>query len=497
MPGRSSSLLATGPRRVLAGLCLVALVAATAGWSIPRGPVTTTQAVSWLGVLVAVGWLSGWLARTRWLIPAGPAVFALTFELARIRVDGPTVDGISLSGIYGVIALLGGRGIDALLLLLPLAVGTGWGVWWARGRERRAAGQERPRRIAGTAGLVLASIVVTALVAGLLRPASTALIKTDGGKVLPGSIAELVDVPIGGHDQAIMLRGVSTAAPILLFLEGGPGGTAIGRIRNSGEALERDFIVAVWDQRGAGKSYDALEPTETLTLESMVDDTVEVTRYLLDRFGQQRLYLVGSSWGTIIGTLAAQRHPELFHAWVGTGQMVDPFETDQLMYAETLADARSSGDDAFVGKLEALGPPPYRNTLDYPTAISSNPKWMQFEHGADHRSSSEYPASLFVGEYALIEQLRGMAAIAETFHVLYPQLEGTDFRVDVPSLSVPVYLVEGRHEAAGRSVLARQWFDGLRAPSKQWVEFDMSGHTPPYDEPGRFAELMRQISHAG
>jgi pimeloyl-ACP methyl ester carboxylesterase len=118
---------------------------------------------------------------------------------------------------------------------------------------------------------------------------------------------------------------------------------------------------------------------------------------------------------------------------------------------------------------------------------------MDFEHGEDYNAAAEYPASLGVGEYSLIEQLRGMAAIAETFNVLYPQLNDTDFRIQVPSLDVPVFLVEGRYEAAGRETLARQWFELLSAPSKKYVVFENSGHTPPSDEPGHFAEFMEDV----
>ena len=264
-----------------------------------------------------------------------------------------------------------------------------------------------------------------------------------------------------------MLRGVSAEAPVLLFLEGGPGGTGIGRIRNSGEDLEQNFVVATWDQRGTGKSYDALEPTSTLTVEQMVEDTIEVTDYLRDRFDKQKIYLVGSSWGTIIGTMAVQRSPEQFHAYVGTGQMVDPFETDKLMYAESHHGRRRPAVMT-IGRqdLRELGPPPYDDTLDYPVAIASNPKWIHFEHGDDYSAASEYPASLFVREYSLVEQLRGMAAIAETFNVLYPQLSDTDFRVDVPRLDVPVYLVEGGTKPPAARRLAREWFDLLSAPTR-------------------------------
>jgi pimeloyl-ACP methyl ester carboxylesterase len=191
--------------------------------------------------------------------------------------------------------------------------------------------------------------------------------------------------------------------------------------------------------------------------------------------------------------MAVQRSPGKFAAYVGTGQMVDPFATDKLMYAESIYDAQARGDDSAVKTLRALGPPPYDDTLDYPVAIASNPKLMSYQHGADYTPASEYPASLFVGEYTLIQQLRGMAAIAETFHVLYPQLTDTDFRVDIPSLDVPVYLLEGQHEAAGRETLAREWFDLLEAPSKRYTVFEKSGHDPPYDEPGHFSEFMANV----
>jgi pimeloyl-ACP methyl ester carboxylesterase len=469
-----------------------ALMAVLAGWLVPRGPVTTPEAVIGLVAALLVGFAAGWLLRSRWALLLAPAVFVPVFELARMRVDGPTVDGISLDGVYGVIALLGGRGVDALLVLLPMVVGASWGAVTER-RSRRPVAEAPRRHLVRRGVLALGTAAVLVLVAGLLRPASTEAITGPDGDPVSGSIAALADVRIGGHDQAIMLRGVSVEAPVLLFLEGGPGGTALGRIRNAGEDLEQDFVVATWDQRGTGKSYDALEPTSTLTVEQMVEDTIAVTDYLRDRFDEQKIYVVGSSWGTTIGTLAVQRSPELFHAYVGTGQMVDQFETDRLMYAENLADARAGGHDDRVEALESIGEPPYDDSLDYPVAISSNPKWMDFEHGDDYDVSSEYPGSLFVREYTLIEQLRGMGAIAETFAVLYPQLRDTDFRVDVPSLEVPVFVVGGRHEAAGRSTLAREWFELLEAPTKEWVDFEKSGHTPPYDEPGRFAAFMRHV----
>ena len=247
------------------------------------------------------------------------------------------------------------------------------------------------------------------------------------GTSFEGSIAELVTVPIGGHDQSLMLRGADADAPVLLFLEGGPGGTATGSMRVAGGPLEADFVVATWDQRGTGASADTLEPTSTLTLDQMVADTIEVTEYLHDRFDGQDIYLVGSSWGTTLGVLAVQQRPDLYRAYIGTGQMVDQFETDKLMYAESLAYAERSGMRRLptaCGRSASR-----RTTTRLPTP---RPRGQPRVGGLPARRRLhmrvEYPQSLFVKEFTLTEQIRAAAGMFETFAVLYPQLEDVDFR---------------------------------------------------------------------
>jgi proline iminopeptidase len=91
----------------------------------------------------------------------------------------------------------------------------------------------------------------------------------------------------------------------------------------------------------------------------VLDDTIAVTNHLRDRFGQDRIYLLGQSWGTTLGVLAVQRYPELYTAFIGTGQMVSQLATDTIFYDDTLEWARATGDDDLVADLVAIGPPPY------------------------------------------------------------------------------------------------------------------------------------------
>jgi len=218
-----------------------------------------------------------------------------------------------------------------------------------------------------------------------------------------------------------------------------------------------------------------------------------VTEYLRERFDEKRIYLVGSSWGSTLGVLAAQRRPDLFAAYVGTGQMVNQAETDRRMYAESIAYAQREGKVAFAEQLAAIGPPPYDSMLDYPVAISSNPEWHEFERAPDHSSRSSYPMNLLVPEFSLTEQVRSASALVDTFATLYPQLQGIDFRRDVDQLDVPVYVALGVHEATGRSSLVKEWFPSLSAPSKTLETFEDSGHVPHLDEPGRFAAFMTRV----
>ncbi|CAN5755763.1 alpha/beta hydrolase [soil metagenome] len=352
-------------------------------------------------------------------------------------------------------------------------------------------GRQRTRRLGAVSWLVsaLVSLALVSLMLVVARPASTAPIVGADGEPLQGSVAELTRVPLGSHDQALMIRGRDATNPVLLHLAGGPGGTDLGAMR-ADTGLEEHFVVVTWDQRGTGKSYSALDPVSSLTLEQMVADTIELSEYLRDRFDEQRIYLHGQSWGSTLGVLAVQLRPDLYHAWVGSGQMVSQRETDILFWEDTLAWAEASGEGALAATLRANGPPPYPDILDYEIALSHEHDWNVYP---EFDGSTEMPFTLFVTENELMDQVNGLRAFLDTFSVLYPQLQDIDFRADAPSLDVPVYIIVGAHEARGRAVLADEWFAGFEAPSKERIVFDHSGHRPTFEEPARFVEVMASV----
>jgi pimeloyl-ACP methyl ester carboxylesterase len=472
------------------GWFLAVIVAVGTGlisaWLTPRGPVTTTQALVSIAMALLVGALVGFLTGSRWSLLVTPVTFIVVFELARMGVDGPTVDGIHLDSMYGMIAFVLGRIFHGILVLIPMMLGMVYGIWFAN-----RSGREGAARIGNFGWLVtaLTTIAVVGIAFLIARPAKTAPITRSDGKPLPDSISELTTVSLGGHDQALMIRGRNTQNPVLLYLAGGPGGTDIGAMR-ADVTLEQHFVVVTWEQRGAGKSYPALDPAETLTLEQVIADTIEVTDYLRERFDEDKIYLVGNSWGTTLGVLAVQQHPERYHAFVGTGQMVSLQATDLMFYEDTLAWAEQTGNDALLATLRQNGPPPYDYLLEYEPALSHEHDWNPYP---ELDMSREMPAILFVPENNFMDRINGFRGFLDTFAVLYPQLQEIDFRHDVPRLEVPVYVVLGKHEARGRDVLAREWFKMLEAPSKVLIVFEHSGHRPLFEEPAKFASLMTRI----
>jgi pimeloyl-ACP methyl ester carboxylesterase len=471
---------------VLAAFALAAGFGLMSAWLTPRGPVTTSEALISLGAALVVGVGAGLVLANRWSILVTTVVFAVVFELARLGVEGPTVDAINLSGMYGIIALVLGRVVHGLLVLAPLALGSVYGVSLA-GR----LGHTTSATMGGLGWTLtgMMTLAIAAMAFFIAIPASTAPIFGADGEPLAGSVAELTTVTIGGHDQTMMIRGRSVDNPVLLYLTGGPGGTDIGAIRRD-VTLEQDFTVVAWDQRGAGKSYSALDPTDTFTTEQLVADTVEVTNYLRDRFDEEKIYLVGQSWGSTLGVLAAQQHPELYHAFVGVGQMVSQRETDIMFWEDTLAWAEETGNTGLVETLRRNGPPPYENLMHYDPFIAREHDWNPYP---EFDSNNEMPAILFVPEYGWMDRINAFKGFLDTAGTLYPQLQDIDFRQDVATLDVPVYMVLGEHEARGRAVLAEEWFAMVEAPSKESFIFEGGGHRAHFDRPDEFAEVMGHV----
>lgn len=331
--------------------------------------------------------------------------------------------------------------------------------------------------------------VIVVLLAGLvsvhlLTHGSTPAIRDEHGEVIPGSIALLKPIELRGGPQWVLVRGRDTTKPILLFLHGGPGMPAMYLRQHMSPDLERDFIVVHWDRLASGKTL-ALDPTPDLSVSQMVDDTCEVAQLMRARFGGRRIVLVGHSWGTYLGMLAVQRHPELFSAYVGVGQVAglgrrDPEEL-RMQRDYIIARAREAGVERDLGDLEDPG---------------TREKWL-VRFGAEMRGTTSYWPFVWMGltapEYTLGDALRITRGPQWSKRMRYDVIAG---RLDegVTDVRVPVWFFIGRHDYTTPYEMAQRYLEKLQAPRKELVWFERSAHFPFLEEPDRFAAEMRKVA---
>lgn len=307
------------------------------------------------------------------------------------------------------------------------------------------------------------------------------------GAAVAGSVASLERIELGGVPQWILLRGRDAGKPLLLKLHGGPGQAEMATVALN-EALERDFVVVEWDQRGAGKSAASFEPASAMTLEQIVADTLELTQRLLQRFGRKRLVLVGHSWGSVVGMKAVQRRPDLFQAFVSTGQIVAYGQGLALGHDFLLQEAARRGHAAALAELRQIGAPPYETDRQRETHV----RWLT-NFGAFWHADTPFDRvgwMLSAVEYAWPEKLRFPSAAAASFEKLLPDLLATDLAAEIQAVEVPVYFAVGRFDRMAPPSLAQAWFERLHAPRKHWIWFERSAHFPQWEEPDAFHALL-------
>lgn len=304
------------------------------------------------------------------------------------------------------------------------------------------------------------------------------------------AISELVKVRIGQIDQWIYIRGEDQNKPILLIIHGGPGAAQIGFARKFQEELERYFVVVNWDQRGSGLSYAKDIPDETMTIDQFVQDTIELTDYLRDQFGQEKIYLLGHSWGTIIGLLAVHRKPHLYKRYFGVAQVVNYLEAEKLSYKMILEKARQESDKKAIKQLSVIGVPPWPH-LKHDRV---HQKYLETFGGGISRDgklvSKILKVMLTSGEYTLLDIIKHFKGQHYSLMKLQDEMRRLNLKNVIRSVKVPVYFCMGRHDLTVPSQPTRKFYDALQAEEKHWIWFEHSAHSPMFEEKSKFLELI-------
>ena len=302
----------------------------------------------------------------------------------------------------------------------------------------------------------------------------------------------LEQVTLGGVKQWISIRGTNRHNPVLLFLHGGPGSANIAKLRIQVPELEQHFIVVNWDQRGAGKSYSPGFNVSTLSRQQLVSDAHELVEILKKRFGVQKIYLLGFSWGTALGLSLADQYPDDFTAFISVSQVVDYVTGEKLSLEYARESAQKAGNAQAVAELASVDPA--YNSQDWQAQLGTERKWLLHFGGVYHTTNSfshELWMLLRAPEYSLVEAGFWPLGSSNSLKQMWPELMKIDFFEQVPIVRCPVYFFAGKYDYNSPWQLTEAYYQKVEAPAgKHLVWFQNSAHDIFFDEP---EQLTREV----
>lgn len=339
------------------------------------------------------------------------------------------------------------------------------------------------------------------VVLAICSPGKLEPLKNSGGDEIAGALAEKTFVEIGGIRQGIFIRSENPENPVILYMHGGPGTPELPMIlpHETGERLEKYFTVCYWDQRGAGMTYDSSITPADVTVERFVEDTREMTEYLRECFGKDKIYLMGHSWGSYLGVKTIQKYPELYAAYIGIGQVTDQRESEHLAYDYMLTRATEIGDKKAIAELSRFD----RRSADFPTmdymlSVARTPLMNKYHIGVTHApiSTAEIAKQILFsfGGYTVGEKMKYVRGMAFSQNVVFPPVLEDNLFHSARRFDIPVYVIQGKWDYQVSQVLAEAWLGEIEAPAKGFFEFENSAHSPNAEEPEKFVRLVREMA---
>lgn len=349
--------------------------------------------------------------------------------------------------------------------------------------------------------IIIAVFVCIWIALCILLPPSfgkTKLFRDGNGFVLEGSISEKIILDINNTSLGMFIMGKDTSKPILLFLGGGPGIPEYFLETQYPSGLENEFVVCYLEYRGTSLSYEPDISSDTVTTEQYIEDAIGVTNYLRERFGQEKIYLMGHSFGTYIGVLAASKHPELYNAYIAMSQITDQEKSEKLAYSYMLEQYQLSKNTKMVTEFE--NHPILSDDSAYITYFNSSLRdTAMHELGVGTMRNMKsvitgiFFPSLRCTVYTPSERIniwRGKAfsktipAVADVTHF--------NAILEVPRLEIPVYFFAGKYDYTCCYSLQREYYDQIQAPQKAFYTFDYSAHSPLFEEPEKAGLILRE-----
>jgi len=352
-------------------------------------------------------------------------------------------------------------------------------------------------------GITLLSVIGVLLIGlgviAINSPGRLEALKDKDGKIIPNALSEKSFIEIGGIQQGFFLRSENPENPVILFLHGGPGSPELAILYpyETSERLEKHFTVCYWDQRGAGMSFSNSIDAAAMTLEQMIEDARQITEYLKRRFNQEKIYLMGHSWGTYLGVKTIEKHPENYLAFIGIGQVTNQVESEKLAYDYMLQHAMEINDKPAVKNLEKYD----RNASDFPAIeyIGTVRSSLMNKYGIGIMRDNFSMAGLikdmmFFKGYTFLEKMKTVQGMPFSLMHLWDYVVKDNLFVSSVSFQIPVYITHGKYDYQVSYTLSNEYSKIIDAPQKAFFTFENSAHSPNGEEPEKFVQIVRDIA---
>lgn len=301
-------------------------------------------------------------------------------------------------------------------------------------------------------------------------------------------------IELNGDRQNIRVRSNDLSKPVMLFLHGGPGVCDRHRVMAQQSDLTEVATLVCWDQRGAGKSYSRKNRKAPITIDMIVDDAIALIDYLRAEFKQDKIYLVGHSWGSVLGVKICLKVPEKIAYYIGLGQFIEGTENERLSWQFCIDEANKLHLRRLAEKLKAY--PPINGEYSSSKGMRCQRDCLTRLGGADYHHRKGMMRSLIIPlikspEYSLSEVVGFAKGAASLVDLLWKEVVSQNFLADAKKLDVPVLLTLGVHDYNTPTALANVWMENLDAPEKEIVWFDESAHSPIFEEPKKWRDTVK------
>ena len=305
-------------------------------------------------------------------------------------------------------------------------------------------------------------------------------------------------IDLNGLKQTIHIKGNNEDNPILLFLHGGPGVTNRHSVMTTNDDLLDDFTLVAWDQRGTGGSYKGAK-AEDLTINQMIEDAKELVNYLCNKFNKKKIFVIGGSWGSLLGAWLLYKYPEKIAAFVGFGQVVNIHKNELISWQYSLDEATKVNDNQAIETLKRIGPPEmgcYKGGDVFDTMMLQRNIMMKYGGYSKNEGKQDYfnamvKPILKSGEYSLTDLIGYIKGYKFVLRNMWKEVGTTDFEKTCTKFKAPIFIFDGRLDYNTPSELVEHWFNMIEAPRKELHWFESSGHNPMSDEGDKFKKLLK------